>query len=98
MRPIIKDGHVAGMVARTLRGRLAKLAGSQPNELSELSLRLPDPATWGLTQLCDVAPDGSYAVLNDLLALCIQCAYELSEDVGAIYFTHSDEAKQSVGV
>ncbi len=87
-----------GWVAQTLRGRLAKLAGSQPNELSELSLRLPDPATWGLVQLCDVAPDGCYAVLGDLLTQCMQCAYELSEDVGAIYFTHSDEAKQSLGV
>jgi uncharacterized alpha-E superfamily protein len=86
-----------GWVAQTLRGRLAKLAGSQPNELSELSLRLPDPGTWGLAQLCDVSADGSYAVLDDLLQQCFQCAYELSEDVGAIYFTHSDEAKQSVG-
>ena len=87
-----------GWVAQTLRGRLAKLAGSQPNELSELSLRLPDPATWGLVQLCDVAADGSYAVLGELLTQCMHCAYELSEDVGAIYFTHSDEAKQSLGV
>jgi len=86
-----------GWVAQTLRGRLAKLAGSQPNELSELSLRLPDPATWGLAQLCEVDASGNYTVLNTLLLQCIQCAYELSEDVGAIYFTHSDEGKQTLG-
>ena len=86
-----------GWVAQTLRGRLAKLAGSQPNELSELSLRVPDPASWGLAQLCGVEADGRYALLHSLLLQCSGAAYELSEQVGAIYFTHSDETKKSLG-
>jgi uncharacterized alpha-E superfamily protein len=86
-----------GWVAQTLRGRLAKLAGSLPNELSELSLQVPDPASWGLEQLCEVDADGDYAVLGELLAQCVQTAYGLSEDVGAIYFTHSIDTKQSLG-
>ena len=86
-----------GWVAQTLRGRLAKLAGSAPGELGELSLKVPDPATWGLEQLCKTDDHGQYAVLNVLLLLCGATAYDLSEEVGAIYFTHSDEAKHSVG-
>ena len=86
-----------GWVAQTLRGRLARLAGSAPGELAELSLKVPDPASWGLAQLCDADGGGDYAVLNDLLMQCSSSAYDLSEEVGAIYFTHSDEAKHSVG-
>ena len=86
-----------GWVAQTLRGRLAKLAGSLPNELCELSLQVPDPANWGLEQLCEVDAEGHYQVLADLLQTCVKTAFDLSEDVGAIYFTHSIDTKQSVG-
>ncbi len=44
-------------IAHTLRGRLARLAGSEPNRLCALSLKVPNPGTWGLAQLCDDAPD-----------------------------------------
>jgi uncharacterized circularly permuted ATP-grasp superfamily protein/uncharacterized alpha-E superfamily protein len=44
-------------VAHTLRGRLAKLAGSEPSELSELALKVPNPNVWGLAQLCDMQVD-----------------------------------------
>jgi uncharacterized circularly permuted ATP-grasp superfamily protein/uncharacterized alpha-E superfamily protein len=44
-------------VAHTLRGRLAKLAGSDPTELSALSLKVPNPNAWGLAQLCERMPD-----------------------------------------
>jgi uncharacterized circularly permuted ATP-grasp superfamily protein/uncharacterized alpha-E superfamily protein len=44
-------------IAHTLRGRLARLAGSEPNQLCALSLKVPNPRTWGLAQLCDDAPD-----------------------------------------
>ena len=87
-----------GWVAQTLRGRLAKLAGSAPGELGELSLKVPDPGSWGLAQLCQTDADGRYSLLRDLLQQCSDSAYDLSEEVGAIYFTHSDEAKHSVGV
>ena len=40
-------------VAQTLRGRLAKLAGSEADKLSALSLRVPDPSAWDLAQLCE---------------------------------------------
>ena len=44
-------------VAHTLRGRLAKLAGSEPQELSALALKVPNPNIWGLAQLCDLQVD-----------------------------------------
>ena len=87
-----------GWVAQTLRGRLARLAGSAPGELGALSLKVPDPASWGLAQLCEPGADGRYALLSGLLQQCSESAYDLSEEVGAIYFTHSDEGKHSVGV
>jgi uncharacterized alpha-E superfamily protein len=40
-------------ITHTMRGRLAKLAGSEPDELSALSLRVPDPSNWNLAQLCE---------------------------------------------
>ena len=86
-----------GWVAHTLRGRLAKLAGSEPNELSELSFKVPDPAVWGLEQLCSVDASGAYSFACQLLRECVDSSFAVSEDIGAIYFTHSDEAKHSVG-
>ncbi len=44
-------------IAHTLRGRLARLAGSEPNRLCPLSLKVPNPGAWGLAQLCESAPD-----------------------------------------
>jgi uncharacterized alpha-E superfamily protein len=43
-------------VAQTLRGRLARLAGSEPGKLSALSLRVPDPSLWNLAGLCELRP------------------------------------------
>ena len=80
-------------VAHTLRGRLAKLAGSDPQALSELALKVPNPNVWGLVQLCgmqvDLAspameplgPDGKAPEPSyDLLNSVLQhCASELSK-------------------
>ena len=87
-----------GWVAQTLRGRLARLAGSAPDQLSELALRVPNPAVWSLEALCQPDAAGHYGTLIDLLLQCGQCAYEVSEDVSQLYFTHSDDARQSLGV
>ena len=92
-----------GWVAQTLRGRLAKLAGSDPQQLSELARRVPDPQSWSLDALC--APDDSlanttntaYPRLQDVLNQCTRAAFDVSEDVSQLYFTHSDDARQSLG-
>ena len=84
-------------VAHTLRGRLAKLAGSAPDQLGLLSYTVPDPNEWHLETLCDAGDDGAYANLSDLLAGCSEAAYQVSEEINATYFTHSGEAGQSLG-
>lgn len=96
-------------VAHTLRGRLAKLAGSESHELSALAMRVPDPTAWSLTQLCEamlVAPGtggesgaqpGVFLSLNDLLLQCTAAALTVSEEISTTYFTHSGQIKQSLG-
>lgn len=92
-------------VAHTLRGRLAKLAGSEPNELSALSLQVPNPASWNLDQLCmfDALDDPGHpdqqpmTALANLLAQCNEAAFDVSEVISATYFTHSGDTRQSVG-
>ena len=95
-------------VAHTLRGRLAKLAGSAPGELSSLALRVPDPASWNLVQLCEAQPPsdataeeagagpGYFFALNDLLLQCTAAAFSVSNEISATYFTHSSETNQSM--
>ncbi|WP_180131252.1 circularly permuted type 2 ATP-grasp protein [Rhodoferax sp. BLA1] len=97
-------------VAHTLRGRLAKLAGSDANQLSPLALKVPNPNAWGLAQLCEVAPDlvtpamagtsgatPQYELLRSVLQQCSNAAYEVSEDISATYFTHAGLSNHSVG-
>ncbi|MBT3065425.1 circularly permuted type 2 ATP-grasp protein [Rhodoferax sp. U11-2br] len=97
-------------VAHTLRGRLAKLAGSDANQLSPLALKVPNPNAWGLAQLCEVAPDlvtpamagtsgatPQYELLRSVLQQCGNAAYEVSEDISATYFTHAGLSNHSVG-
>ncbi len=92
-------------VAHTLRGRLAKLAGAAPDELGNLSLRVPNPLTWNLAHLCETQPLASdpaqegecHFALNDLLLQCTAAAFHLSNEISSTYFTHSGETNQSMG-
>jgi uncharacterized circularly permuted ATP-grasp superfamily protein/uncharacterized alpha-E superfamily protein len=86
-----------GWVAQTLRGRLAKLAGSAAGEVPDVALTVPDPQQWSLAAMCERDGEGRYAALLDLLQLCTDAAYELSDALGARYFTHSGDARHSVG-
>ncbi|MES3000087.1 MAG: circularly permuted type 2 ATP-grasp protein [Pseudomonadota bacterium] len=86
-----------GWVAQTLRGRLAKLAGSAAGELPEIALVVPDPQRWSLQAMCERDDEGRYTFLLDLLQQCTDAAYKLSDDLGARYFTHSGDSRRSVG-
>jgi uncharacterized alpha-E superfamily protein len=86
-----------GWVAQTLRGRLAKLAGSAPGEMPDVALTVPDPQQWSLAAMCERDGEGRYTALLDLLQHCTDAAYELSDALGARYFTHSGDARQSIG-
>jgi uncharacterized circularly permuted ATP-grasp superfamily protein/uncharacterized alpha-E superfamily protein len=86
-----------GWVAQTLRGRLAKLAGTAPGEVPDIALTVPDPEQWSLQAMCGRDGQGNYAALQELLQQCTDAAYQLSDDLGARYFTHSGDARESVG-
>jgi uncharacterized alpha-E superfamily protein len=71
-------------IAHTLRGRLARLAGSEPTQLCALSLKVPNPNVWGLAQLCDEAPDlvtPAHASGSTLVDGVPAPRYELLKDV-----------------
>ena len=84
-------------VTQTLRGRIAKLAGSAPGKLTALSYELPDPASWTLERLCDAGPDATYPALVELFGVCETAAYHVSDAIGTRYFTLTSESLRSVG-
>ncbi len=84
-------------VVRTLRGRLAKLAGSPQGALDELALQVPDPAQWQLAQLCATEESGEQDHLLKLLGECQASVWQVSDAISLRYFTHTDEAGQSLG-
>ncbi|WP_409338064.1 circularly permuted type 2 ATP-grasp protein [Curvibacter microcysteis] len=84
-------------VAQTLRGRLARLAGSAPGQLSTLSLLIPNPDLWDLAKLCNAEGSDAHPSLSELLSLCTTAAYSISDDISALYFTHSGDARHSLG-
>ncbi|RYY92409.1 MAG: A circularly permuted ATPgrasp family protein, partial [Comamonadaceae bacterium] len=86
-----------GWVARTLRGRLARLEGSAPGQVPGIALSVPDPQAWTLDALAERDAAGRHAGLHEVLRQCAAAAYQLSDDLGARYFTHSSEPRESVG-
>ena len=84
-------------VTQTLRGRIARLAGSAPGKLTALSYELPDPAAWTLEHLCDAGADANYPGLVQLFERCEAAAYQVSDSIGTRYFTLTSESLRSVG-
>jgi uncharacterized alpha-E superfamily protein len=84
-------------VTQTLRGRIARLAGSAPGKLTALSYELPDPASWTLEKLCEAGPDAQYPALVKLFESCETAAYHVSDAIGTRYFTLTSESLRSVG-
>jgi uncharacterized circularly permuted ATP-grasp superfamily protein/uncharacterized alpha-E superfamily protein len=138
-----------GWIAQTLRGRVAKLAGSEAGEIPSMAQQVPDPKTWNLqgllqpgmafdafapfepfenlatshtpeaetlaeaaapakstsqtglqTQSQSQSQDGTanpYAHLLVQLQRCQTSAWQLSDTLTTHYFTHSTDARQSLG-
>ncbi|WP_443273358.1 circularly permuted type 2 ATP-grasp protein [Variovorax sp. JS1663] len=84
-------------VTHTLRGRIARLAGSAPGKLTALSHELPDPGAWTLEHLCEPGSDACHAALLQLLEACETAAYHVSDAIGIRYFTLTSESLRSVG-
>lgn len=86
-----------GWVAQTLRGRLARLAGSPPGVMPVMAMPVPDPQRWSLEALCERDAEGRHAHLVELLQQCVDASFRLSDDLSARYFAHSSDARYSVG-
>ena len=85
-------------VVQTLRGRLARLEeGASSGQAPGLAPAVPDPQGWTLEALCACNAEGRHAFALDLFRQCSAAAYELSDAVGARYFSHSADARLSVG-
>lgn len=84
-------------VTQTLRGRIARLAGSAPGKLTALSYELPDPDSWTLAHLCEPDSAADYPALADLFAGIETAAYHVSDAIGIRYFTLTYESLRSVG-
>ncbi len=85
-------------VTQLLRGRLARIAGSDISLQSVLAMAVPDPAAWDYATLCfapdDLATPGADAApLTLLLEECSSCAYALSDAIGALFFSHSSASR-----
>lgn len=88
-----------GWVAHTLRGRLARLAGTAVNTPGTLSAQVPDPDTWELEALCATGGVlGHHEALLTLLGNLRQAAFDVSDAISTTYFTHSGEAPTTLGV
>lgn len=82
-----------GWVAQTLRGRLARI----DDDAAAIGCLVPDPKAWTLQALCERDASGKHPRLQALLQQCIASACQLSDDLTSRYFTHSDDARHSVG-
>lgn len=100
-----------GWVVQTLRGRLAKLAGSAPGDMPELAMELPDPGSWALADLCAGMQTGADSEAADgdedcrqhdgrlvqMLEQCCDAALDLSDTLSRRYFSHAASGSQSLG-
>jgi uncharacterized circularly permuted ATP-grasp superfamily protein/uncharacterized alpha-E superfamily protein len=86
-----------GWIAHTLAGRLAKLAGEAKTADTPLARDVVQPSLWPLEALCTTDADGGHAFLLERLQACVQSTYALSDAIGAIYFSHTRDAKTSLG-
>jgi uncharacterized circularly permuted ATP-grasp superfamily protein/uncharacterized alpha-E superfamily protein len=84
-------------VAKTLRGRLAKLQGDAPQEDCALSRLVPDARLWRLADLLACNTQSQPEALLAILSSCTAAATQVAQAVGAQYFTHSQSFEISVG-
>ena len=83
-------------VARTLRGRLSKLANTPMGQADALARLVPDLQKTDLVQLCTPNHAGEYSHLRACLKNCNEAARQVSNAISAHYFNHTDDA-DSVG-
>ncbi len=84
-------------VAQTLNGRLGYLHQREPAGVDDLSQRLVQPDISALNYLCEADSIGDFVNLQALLHEMGDVAGELSDTIALRYFSHTDDARRSVG-
>ena len=86
-----------GWVTQTLGTHLNHLHRHDSANMEDLSLRLRSLAPGDLPRLCQANEIGDFIHLQEYLAHCIDTAGELSREISLRHFTHTGEARRSVG-
>ena len=84
-------------VAQTLNGRLAYLHEREAVGVDDLSKRLRQPDVSALATLCESDAIGDFVHLQDLLREMSDTAGELSDAIALRYFSHTEDARRSLG-
>ena len=84
-------------VVQTLAGRLAYLHAREPEGVEDLSLRLRRPDIAELDHLSEADAIGDFTHLQALLTELGDGAATLSDAVALRYFSHTDDARRSLG-
>ncbi len=95
---LIKDSdnpRSVGWVANALKGRLSKLAGSAPDELSAMASIVPNQADWTLEELCELDENGRLFNLLKTVASFKVSTWHLNDAITEKYFTHTLESERS---
>lgn len=96
---LIKDAdnpRSVGWVSNALKGRLSKLAGCAPDELTAMASIVPNQTDWSLEQLCEVDPAGQFANLGKMVEAFKISTWNLNDAITEKYFTHTLESEQSL--
>ena len=86
-----------GWVAQTLRGRLAKMGHLANGATEEMSFKIPKLTEVDFNSLSSDGLNPNPELLT-LLAECRNTARSVSDQLNSLFFSHSDESQQSVGV
>lgn len=86
-----------GWVTQALGNRLNHLHRNDPANMEDLSLRLSSLTPEDLPKLCQANEIGDFIHLQEYLAYSIETSADLSREISLRHFTHTGEARRSVG-
>jgi len=96
---LIKDSdnpRSVDWVSNALKGRLSKLAGSAPDELTQMASIIPNQADWSLEQLCQMDEAAQFTELRLMAKNFKVSTWNLNDAITEKYFTHTLESEQSL--
>lgn len=88
-------------VLSTLRTRIAKLPVAKPEHMATLLHNLPQPNDWDLIALSganqgEAGQQHAYLALLELMQTCTQAAYDASDRIGHVFFSHAERDQRTL--